>query len=66
MLHCGERRPRPGHAVARFQQRLIVGPPVVCDQRVELAEVLGKAVQQARFLALLAHEELHADESQPA
>ena len=46
------------HAEARFEQRLVVGFAVIGDEHVEVRQVLGEAMEQRGFFAVIAHEEL--------
>ena len=58
MLHPRERRARAIQAIARFEQRLIEGAAVIGDQHAERLEMPRERVQQAGFLAIIAHEKL--------
>lgn len=55
---AGEGWARPAHAVAGFEERLVVSLAIVGDEDVELGEVAGQGSEEAGFFAEFAHEEL--------
>src|SRR5712671_1507329 len=63
MLHAAEGSPSPRHPEAGLEQRLIIRLSVVGDQGVELRQVAGQPMQQACFLAQIAHEKLAQTET---
>src|SRR5580704_1772869 len=53
-----ERRLGAIQAVARFEQGLIEGRAVIGDQHFKIFKMMRECVEQARFFAVAAHEEL--------
>ena len=58
MLQAGERRTRAVQTIARLEQRLIVGAPVITDQHAKRRKMARQRIEQARLFSVVAHEEL--------